>query len=95
MQGAPFVEFMMIYVPNTANGTITNAPTGFYTSNYYKGFVLGNLPGFTQVYPANSPGINFVNVTEPVRIFAVNNFTGTLPEVPPKPTWVNNNYTMP
>jgi hypothetical protein len=95
VSGAPFVEFMMIYVPNGPNGTITNAPSGFYTSNYYKGFVLGDLPGFTQVYPVNSPGINYLNVTDPVRIYAVNNFTGSLPEVPPKPSWVQNNYTMP
>jgi hypothetical protein len=95
VSGSPFVEFMMIYAPNAANGSITDAPSGFYTSNYYKGFILGDLPGFTQVYPANSPGINYINVTDQIRIYAVNNYTGGLPEVPPKPAWIHNNCTMP
>ncbi len=95
IQGVPFVQFLMIYTPNGPNDTITNAPSEFYNSNYYKGFILGNLPGFTQVYPANATGINFVNGTYPVRIFALNNFTGALPPVPPKPSWIVNNYTIP
>ncbi len=95
VQGVQFVEYMMIYVPNGPNDTITDAPTKFYVSNYYKGFILGNLPGFTQVYPDNGTGVNFVNGTYPIRIYALNNFTGTLPGVPQKPSWIQNNYTMP
>ncbi len=90
-----FVQFMMIYVPNSANGTITDAPSEFYNSNYYNGFYLGKLPGFHLVYPSNSTGINYVNSSAPLRIFALNNFTGSLPAVPPKPSYVHNNYTMP
>lgn len=95
VQGVQFVQYLAIYTPNGPNDTITNAPSKFYTSNYYKAFILGNLPGFTQVYPTVAPGINFINGTYAVRIFALNNFTGQLPEVPPKPPWVQNNYTMP
>jgi len=94
IQGTPFVEYLLIYLPG-ANGTVANPPSLFYTSNYYNAFVLGKLPGFTQVYPANATGINFVNGTYPIRIFALDNFTGTLPAVPQKPSWVHNNYTMP
>jgi hypothetical protein len=95
VSGTPFVEYLMIYLPNGANGTIEDAPSEFYTSNYYKGFFLGNLTGFRQVYPLNATGINFVNGTYPIRIFAIDNFTGSLPKVAPKPSWVINNYTMP
>ncbi|MCL5430520.1 MAG: hypothetical protein M1504_03525 [Candidatus Marsarchaeota archaeon] len=95
IQGVTFIQFPIIYLPNGPNGTITDAPNAYYTSNYYRAFFLGNLPGFTEVYPQNATGINFVNGTYPVRIFELNNFTGTLPEVPPKPSWINNNYTMP
>ncbi len=95
VQGTEFVEYMMIYTPNAANGVITDAPSQFYDSNYYKGFILGDLPGFTEVYPANGIGINYVNGTYPVRIFELNNFTGGLPPVPQKPSWIVNNYTMP
>ena len=95
VSGTPFVEFPMIYLPG-ANGTVENAPSGFYTSNFYDGFILGKLPGFTQVYPAtNATGINLVNGSYPIRIFALNNYTGGLPPVPTKPEWVHNNYTMP
>jgi hypothetical protein len=93
--GVPFVQYLAIYVPNGPNDTITNAPTKFYASNYYKGFILGDLPGFKQVYPQNATGVNFVNGTYPIRIYALNNFTGQLPIVPPKPSWIQNNYTMP
>ncbi len=95
VQGEPFVEFLMIYTPNGPNDTITNAPTEFYSSNYYKGFFLGSLPGFTQVYPSNATGINEVNGTYPIRIFALDNFTGSLPPVVQKPSWVHNNFTLP
>ncbi|MCL5418746.1 MAG: hypothetical protein M1360_02275 [Candidatus Marsarchaeota archaeon] len=94
VQGIQFVEYLMVYVPG-ANGTVQNAPSLFYNSNFYRAYVLGNLPGFTQVYPANATGINFVNGTYPIRIFALDNFTGSLPQVPQKPSWVHNNYTMP
>lgn len=92
--GNPYVEFLVIYLPDS-NGTITNAPSGFYTSNYYNAFMLGKLQGFTQVYPANATGVNLVNGTYPVRIFALDNYTGGLPPVPAKPAWVHNNHTMP
>ena len=95
VQNEPFVEFLVIYTPNSTNGTITDAPTEFYNSNYYKGFFLGNLPGFTQVYPSNATGINYVNGTYPIRIFALDNFTGKLPPVVQKPAWVHNNFTLP
>ncbi len=95
VSGIPFVEYLMIYLPNGPNNTITNAPTAFYSSNYYRGFFLGDLPGFTQVYPAGGTGINFVNGTYPIRIYELNNFTGSLPPVTPKPSWVKNNFTMP
>ena len=95
IQGTDFVEYPTIYLPNGPNGTITDAPSKFYTSNYYRGFFLGELPGFTEVYPSNATGINFINGTYPIRIFALDNFTGTLPAVPSKPSWVHNNYTMP
>ncbi len=95
-QGITFLQFLMIYLPNAPNDTITNAPSGFYNSNYYKGLVLGNLPGFTEVYPQNATGkINFLNTTWPVRIYEVNNYTGSLPPVPQKYPWIHNNYTMP
>ena len=93
--GTQFVEYLMIYLPNAPNYTITNAPSQFYSSNFYKAFFLNHLPGFEQVYPSNTAGINFVNGTYSVRIFALQNFTGSLPAVPPKPSWVVNNYTMP
>jgi len=80
---------------NMCSLTITDAPTEFYNSNYYKGFFLGNLPGFTQVYPSNATGINYVNGTYPIRIFALDNFTGKLPPVVQKPAWVHNNFTLP
>ena len=89
-----FVEFLEIYLPNS-NGTITNPPSGFYTSNFYKGFFLGHLSGFTQVYPNNATGINYVNGIYPIRIFALDNYTGGTPSVPVKPSWVHNNYTLP
>lgn len=94
-QGVQLIEYMMIYAPNGPNGTITDAPTGFYDSNYYKGFILGNLTGFTEVYPAGAVGINYLNGTYPVRIFALNNYTGGNAPVPKKPQWIVNNYTIP
>jgi len=96
LSGLPFVELLMIYTPDAPNGTITNAPSSFYNSNFYKGFFLGNLAGFTEVYPEhNVTGINMVNFTAPVRIFRLDNFTGSLPKILQKPPYVYNNYTMP
>ncbi len=95
VSGIPFVEYLMIYLPNGPSNTITNAPSEFYSSNYYKGFFLGEMPGFIQVYPAGGTGVNFVNGTYPIRIFELTNFTGSLPPVTPKPSWVKNNFTMP
>lgn len=95
IQGTLYVEFLMLYLPNGPNDTITNPPSDFYISNYYKGFILGNLPGFKQVYPSNATGINFINGTYPVRIYELVNYTGGLPPVPPKPSWVTNNDIMP
>ncbi len=91
----PYVEFMMIYLPN-ANGVVANAPTLYYTSNYYRAFFLGNMPGFKQVYPNNaSVGTNFVNFTDPIRIYEVINYTGTYPQVPKEPSWITTNDIMP
>ncbi len=86
---------MILYAPNGKNGTITNAPSEFYNSTYYKAFFLGKLPGFTLAYPLNFTGINFANSTHRVVIFQSNNYTGTPVNVTPKPSYVHNNYTMP
>ncbi len=93
----PFEEYMAIYTPNGPNGTITDAPTQFYNSNFYKGFFLGKLQGFHQVYSYvnDTNGTNLVNYTDPLRAFELNNFTGKLPPQVPKPPYVHNNYTMP
>ncbi len=93
--GVQVIQFLAIYTPNGPNSTITNAPSDFYLSNFYRGFILLNLPGLKLVYPSTATGINFVNSTNPIVIYQVNNYTGTLPLVPPKPSWVHNNYTMP
>jgi len=93
--GQQFANFMVLYLPNGPNNTVTNAPTKFYDSNYYRAFYLGSLPGFKVVYPQNFKGMNYVNGTWPVVIYQVDNYTGTLPTVTPKPAWVHNNFTMP
>ncbi len=95
VSGEQFISFIAIYLPNGPNGTVTNAPTEFYNSNYYRGFYLGELPGFTMAYPSNFTGINYVNGTHPVVIYQVDNYTGSLPYVTPKPSWIQNNFTMP
>ncbi|MGC8648965.1 MAG: hypothetical protein ACP5UN_01965 [Candidatus Micrarchaeia archaeon] len=96
LQGIPIVQYLVIYTPNGANGIITDAPTEFYLSNYYKAFFLGDLPGFTQVYPQNNQsGVNFINYTYLVRIYKLNNYTGGLPPSTPKPSWIKNNYSIP
>ncbi len=95
ISGSPYADFLVLYLPNGPNNTITDAPTLFYNSNYYQGFMFGKLPGFTRVYPSNFTGINYVNSTNPIVIFSINNYTGGNPYVVPKPSWINNNYTMP
>ncbi len=93
--GQQFLTFIPLYLPNGPNDTITNAPSQFYNSNYYRGFYLGNLPGFHLAYPTNFTGVNYVNGTWPVMIYELDNYTGPLPAVAPKPAWVVNNFTMP
>jgi asparagine N-glycosylation enzyme membrane subunit Stt3 len=95
VSGEDFASFIPLYLPNGPNDTITNAPTEFYESNYYRGFYLGELPGFKMVYPSNFTGINYVNGTWPVVIYQVDNYTGGLPNVTAKPSWIQNNFTMP
>ncbi len=92
-----YVEYENIYTPNGPNDTITNAPSYYYTSNFYKGFFLGKLKGFHQVYSYvnDTKGVNDVNYTDPIRLFELNNFTGKLPPVPVKPSFIVNNMTMP
>ncbi len=93
--GQQFLTFIALYLPNGPNNTITNAPTQFYNSNYYRGFYLGSLPGFRIVYPSDFTGVNFVNDSHPVVIYQINNYTGPQPTLTPKPPWVVNNFTMP
>ncbi len=96
--GTEYLEFMVIYMPNGPNDTVTNAQSSFYSSNYYRGFFLGSLPGFTQVYPneTNAIGVNLINYTENIRIYKLNNYTGGSPNIiPSKPSYINNNLTMP
>ncbi|MEM3255201.1 MAG: hypothetical protein QXH69_02400, partial [Candidatus Micrarchaeaceae archaeon] len=95
VSGANFFTFMVLYTPNAPNDTITDAPTEFYMSNYYRGFFFGYLPGYHLAYPSNFTGMNYVNSTNEVMILALNNYTGGLPYVTPKPAWVHNNYTIP
>ena len=96
--GTEYLEFMVIYLPNGPNNTVTDAPSAFYDSNYYRGFFLGSLPGFTQVYPnvTNATGTNLINYTENIRIYKLDNYTGGSPKIiPSKPSYINNNLTMP
>ncbi|MCL4372128.1 hypothetical protein M1373_02295 [Candidatus Marsarchaeota archaeon] len=95
--GVPFVEYFVAYTPNAPNDNITDAPTEFYNSNFYRGFMFGTLPGFVQVYPnaTSTPGINLVNGTYPLRILEIVNYTGGTPAVPQKPSYVHNNLTIP
>jgi asparagine N-glycosylation enzyme membrane subunit Stt3 len=95
LSGQAFEDFMVIYKPNGPDSTVVGAPTEFYNSNYYRGFIFGKLDGFHLVYPSSFSGINYLNSTNQVMIFALNNYSGTLPYVAPKPAWVNNTYEMP
>ncbi|MDE1825170.1 MAG: hypothetical protein KGH61_00605 [Candidatus Micrarchaeota archaeon] len=90
-----FGDFLVLFTPNGPNDTITDAPTLFYNSSYYKGFFFGKLPGFKLVYPGNFTGMNFINSYNQVMIFSLDNYTGGLPPVAPKASYVRNNYTMP
>ncbi len=96
ISGIEFVQYLVIYTPNGPNDSITDAPSSFYISNFYKGFMFGSLPGFKQVYPniTTTPGENLVNGTYPLRILEIANYTGGLPPVPQKPSYVHNNFTM-
>jgi asparagine N-glycosylation enzyme membrane subunit Stt3 len=93
LYGQNFADFMVIYTPG-ANGTIS-APTQFYNSNYYQGFMFGKLKGYTLAYPSNFSGINYINSTNPVMIFRLDNYSGGIPPHTPKPSWINNNFTVP
>ncbi len=93
--GQQFAEFMILYLPNGPNGTVTDAPSRFYSSNYYRGFFLGKLPGFTLAYPSNFTGVNYVNASSGIMIFSVDNYTGGNAPTTPKPSYANNSYTMP
>ncbi|MDE1822744.1 MAG: hypothetical protein KGH50_00265 [Candidatus Micrarchaeota archaeon] len=93
--GQTIVSFVALYTPNGPNGTITDAPSRFYDSNFYKGFFLGKLPGLTLVYPGNVAGVNYINSTNKIMIFQIDNYTGSLPALNTKPPWISNNYTMP
>jgi hypothetical protein len=93
--GQTLADFLVVYLPNGPNNTITNAPSQFYSSNYYTSFFFGKLAGFHLVYPKNFTGINYINSSNPIMIFQLNNYTGGLPPVTPKPSWVQNNYTTP
>ncbi len=94
-QTSAFYTFVLLYTPNAPNGTITNAPSAFYDSNFYNGYFLGNLPGFTLVYPSNFTGINYVNSTHRIMIFKLDNYTGGVPTHTQKPASAVNNYTVP
>ena len=94
LQGTKYVSLLMIYTPNGPDNNVTNAPSYFYNSNFYKGFFYGKLNGFTQVFPENASnltGVNLVNYTLPLRILKLNNFTGQLPVIPVKYPWIINN----
>ncbi len=96
ISGQEFVSFLLLYAPNGPNDTVTNAPSEFYNSTYYRGFFLGRLgKGFKLVYPNNFTGINYVNSTHQIMIYSLENFSGTLPTVTKKPAYVKNNYTIP
>ena len=90
----PFLIAFIAYTPNK-NGTITNMPSQFYNSTFYKGFFLGKLNGFTMVYPSNFTGVNYINTTAPIVIFKYDYYNGSLPKIEPKPKGINNNYIVP
>ena len=63
-QSGVYNEYLLIY---TKEG-IADAPGRGYTSNFYKGFFLGELDGYTQVYPTDVKGFGVV----PIRIYKRN-----------------------
>ncbi|MGI0141130.1 MAG: hypothetical protein ACREBF_00550 [Candidatus Micrarchaeales archaeon] len=95
LSGQTFADFLVVYLPNGPNDTITDAPTQFYNSSYYKGFFFGKVKGFSLVYPENFTGVNYINSTNTVMILQVDNYTGGIPTATPKASYVTNNYTMP
>ena len=95
LQGTELYTFIALYLPNGPNNTITDAPSEFYNSNYYDGYFLGKMPGFTRVYPSNFTGINYINSTNKVVIYAVNNYTGGNTPHTSKPSYLTNNFTVP
>lgn len=97
VSGQTFADFLVVYLPNGPNNTITDAPTLFYNSSYYKGFFFGSLPGFSLAYPSTGLAgkTNYFNSTNPIMILQLNNYTGGIPTVTPKASYVKNNYTMP
>ncbi|MEM4332423.1 MAG: hypothetical protein QW500_04035 [Candidatus Micrarchaeia archaeon] len=64
IQNAIYNEYIMVY---TKEG-LADAPGRGYTSNFYKAFFLGELDGYTQVYPADKTGFGVV----PIRIYKRN-----------------------
>ena len=54
IQNEYYVQSPCLYLPNKS-GVVVNPPSEFYDSNHYKGFVLGRLPGFKEVYPQSQP----------------------------------------
>lgn len=91
-----FLSAMAIYLPNGPNDTVTDAPSLFYNSNYYRAFFLGHLPGYTMVYPVGGfSGINFINSTNDVIIYKLNNYTGGSPAHITKASYITNNFSVP
>ena len=95
VSGTQLYTFVAIYMPNGPNETITDAPSAFYDSNFYRGYFFGKLPGYTLAYPASFTGVNYVNTTSKVMILAVNNYTGGNTPKTAKPTFEKNNFTVP
>ena len=96
LQGTNFLYMFVIYKANGPNSTVVGAPTEFYNSQYYRGFMFGKLPGFTLAYPRDFSGLNaYGNSSSQVMIFRLDNYTGGLPYHTPKPTWLNNTYETP
>ena len=61
ISGKPYLVFMSLYTEDH----LDMAPTKGYNSVFYKAFVLGDLPGFEQVYPTDKSGLGVY----PIRIY--------------------------
>ena len=61
-------------------GTLSAGDLGLHVSCGYEKQIFDNLG---------------LSLSGEFRLAALNNFTGTLPEVPPKPSWITNNDIMP